>query len=307
MTRARRLAPHAGALAGSCLVGAAVVATRVAVEDIDPIGLAFLRYVQGAFLLFAVVLLTGSSPLAITRRDIRSFALLGILMFALFPVLFNTSLRYTSASRGAIILATMPLWSALLARRFRGERLRSMQIAGVLCSFAGVLVVFAESALEPSGGTSAIVGNLLMLATALVGGLHAVLAKPIMSLHKPLLVTAWSMLAGAALLAIPAVLDGVPGQVTDASTKTLMLVLYLGSLGGAIAFWLFAETLKRLGPTQALVYVNINPVVATLLASVFLDDMLSPTFGLGFLLVIAGLLMTNLRRHVNPFTRARAR
>ncbi|MGD9711665.1 MAG: DMT family transporter [Thermomicrobiales bacterium] len=307
MTRARRLAPHAGALAGSCLVGAAVVATRVAVEDIDPIGLAFLRYVQGAFLLFAVVLLTGSSPLAITRRDIRSFALLGILMFALFPVLFNTSLRYTSASRGAIILATMPLWSALLARRFRGERLRSMQIAGVLCSFAGVLVVFAESALEPSGGTSAIVGNLLMLATALVGGLHAVLAKPIMSLHKPLLVTAWSMLAGAALLAIPAVLDGVPGQVTDASTKTLMLVLYLGSLGGAIAFWLFAETLKRLGPTQALVYVNINPVVATLLASVFLDDMLSPTFGLGFLLVIAGLLMTNLRRHVNPFSRAGAR
>lgn len=302
MTIDRGLLPHIGAFVGSCLVGAAVVATRVAVDEIEPVGLAFLRYGQGALVLFVALIAFTSTPIRASSKDLRSFAGLGILMFALFPVLFNTSLRYTTASRGAVILATMPLWGALLARRFAGERLRTGQIAGVLLSFAGVATVFAESGLGVNGGGRVIVGNLLMLCTAIVGGIYAVRAKPVMGSHSPAKVTAWAMLAGAAVLFIPALVEGLPGQLRAASGNTLLLVLYLGTLGGAVAFWLFAYTLGELSPTQALVYINLNPVVATLFASIFLDENLTTTFGIGFVMVIAGLLLTNLPKRARlPF------
>lgn len=294
MSRLDGLLPHLGAFIGSCLVGAAVVATRTAVKEIDPIGLAFLRYGQGALVLFAWLVLFTGTPIRVRSSEFRAFAELGLLMFALFPVLFNTALRFTTASRGAVILATMPLWGAFLARKYTGEQLRTMQIAGVLLSFTGIVVVFAESGLGVGGSGRIAAGNLLMLLTALVGGVYAVRAKPVMSRYSPMQVTAYAMLAGALVLFVPALAEGLPGQLRHASRDTLLLVLYLGTLGGAIAFWMFAYTLARLSPTQALVYINMNPVVATIFASVFLDEPLTTAFGIGFIMVIAGLLLTNL-------------
>jgi drug/metabolite transporter (DMT)-like permease len=287
------LLANLGAAIGSCLVGAAVVATREAVEEIEPFGLAFLRYLQGALILFAVLALQGNVRPRITRADFRTFAVLGILMFAAFPVLFNTALTYTTASRGAVIIATMPLWTALLARRYGGEQLGVEQALGVLISITGVAVVFAESALRDIGGTKVVLGNALMVIVAMIGAVYGVRLKPVLARHEALMVTAWAMAIGAGALAIPALIEGLPSDLRGASTKTLLLVLYLGIAGGAIAFWLFSVALARLSPTQTIVYINLNPLVATLLAAIFLDEPLTISFAIGFALVVVGLVMTN--------------
>jgi drug/metabolite transporter (DMT)-like permease len=287
------LLANLGAAIGSCLVGAAVVATREAVDEIEPFGLAFLRYLQGALVLFAVLALQGNARLRHTRADLRSFAVLGLFMFAAFPVLFNTALTYTAASRGAVILATMPLWSALLARHFSSEQLRAEQILGVLISITGVTVVFAETAFTDIGGASAVLGNLLLVIAAMIAAVYGVKIKPVLARHQPLVVTAWAMGFGAAALAVPALIEGLPGDLRDASGKALLLVLYLGIAGGAIAFWLFSVALARLSPTQAIVYINLNPLVATLLAAIFLDEPLTVSFAIGFALVVVGLVLTN--------------
>ena len=83
------LLANAGAIVGSCLVGGAVVATRSAVDEIEPFGLAFLRYFQGAAVLFAVLVLLGKENIRIDRGNLRTFAVLGLLMYATFPVLFK--------------------------------------------------------------------------------------------------------------------------------------------------------------------------------------------------------------------------
>jgi len=288
------LTAHIAAIVGSVLVGAAVVATRSIVDDIQPFGLGFLRYLQGAIVLFVVLAMRRPESIRLGRSDLRTFAGLGILMYAIFPVLFNTSLQFTTASRGAVLLATMPLWSALLARRYGGERLRSGQALGVIISVTGVAVVFAESGLGFSGGRDAALGNLLMLSAAFVAGVYGVRIKPVLAEHAALKVTAYAMAIGAVLLAVPALIEGLPSAMADASVQTLLLVIYLGVAGGALAFWLFSVALTYLAPTQAIVYVNLNPVVATLLASIVLDEPLTISFALGFALVVAGLLLTNL-------------
>ena len=100
------------AFVAASLFGASVVATRVAVQEIPPLSLAVLRFGQGGLILFFCLLVGVRSLLQVNRRDLPFLILLGAILFAVFPVTFNAGLRLTEASRGALMLATMPLWSA---------------------------------------------------------------------------------------------------------------------------------------------------------------------------------------------------
>ncbi|MCC6314567.1 MAG: DMT family transporter, partial [Thermomicrobiales bacterium] len=284
------------AFVASCLLGGAVVATRKVVGDIAPLNLAFLRYMLGGAYLAAVVAMLRPGTLRVARADLPNIVLLGVLMYALFPFLFNTSLRYTTASRGAVILALMPLFTAVLGAFARSEQLQPVQWLGVVCSIAGVAAVFAESGLQFADGRSAMIGNGMMVVVALVGAVYSVAARPILMRYGAPPVTALAMLAGAALLCLPAFFRGVTQEVTDAPASTNALVLYLAIPGGALAFFLASFALSRLSATQASIYINLNPLVATILAALLLGETLTWWFGLGFLLVVIGLLLANLPR-----------
>jgi drug/metabolite transporter (DMT)-like permease len=288
------------AFVGSCLLGAAVVATREVVDEIAPLNLAFLRYALGGACLAALAQLLRPGALRLPREELPKIALLGVLMYALFPLLFNTSLRYTTASRGAVILALAPLFTAVLGAFSRSEQLKAVQWLGVLCSILGVATVFAESGLHFADGRSALIGNTLMVLATLVAAVFSVAARPVLMRFGVPPVTAIAMLAGAALLCLPALFGGAMRQVGDASTSTNLLVLYLAIPGGAIGFFLVSFALARLSVTQATLYINLNPLVATILAALLLDEVLTWWFALGFVLVVAGLLLANLPRMRGP-------
>ena len=279
------------AFVGSCLLGGAVVATREVVGDIAPLDLAFLRYALGGVCLAAFVQIFRPGALRLPRAALPAVAGFGVLMYALFPFLFNTSLRYTTASRGAVIIALLPLFTAIMGAFARSEQLRPMQWLGVALSISGVAVVFAESGLGFSDGRKVLLGNALMVVVALIGAIYSVGARPYLMRYGAPPVTAVAMLSGAALLLIPALLRDVIGQVSRADGQTNALVLYLAIPGGALGFFLASFALSRLTATQASLYINLNPIVATVLAALLLDEPLTRWFGLGFVLVLAGLLL----------------
>jgi drug/metabolite transporter (DMT)-like permease len=141
----RRLAANASAFVAAVLFGSSVVAVRVAVQEVPPLSLAVLRFGQSGLLLVFVLVLAGARDLLRVKwRDLPLLLLLGAVLFTVFPVTFNASLRLIEASRGALILATIPLWSALLARAARSERLSPRQLAGVFLSLVGVGLALAK-------------------------------------------------------------------------------------------------------------------------------------------------------------------
>ena len=287
---------NVAAFAGACLLGGAVVATRKVVGDVAPLNLAFLRYALGGVFLAAMVSLLRPGALRIPKIELPRVALLGILMYALFPVLFNTSLRYTTASRGAVILALMPLFTAVLGAFARSEQLRPLQWLGVLLSILGVATVFGENGLGLGDGRDAMIGNALMVVAALTGAIYSVKARPILRQFGAPPITAMAMLCGAALLLLPALSRDVTGEIAAASNQARALVFYLAIPAGAIGFFLVSLGLSRLSATQSALYINLNPVIATILGALLLDETLTPWFGLGFVLVISGLLLANLPR-----------
>jgi len=291
----RDFTANAGAFIATILFGASVVAVRVAVQDIPPLTLAILRFGQGALLLFLLLLIWARKLLRIGWRDVPYVVLLGAIFFTIFPVTFNTSLRLTEASRGALMLATMPLWSVLLARVAKRERLSTRQMVGVLLTFAGVGIVLAERGLTFVGKSSSLLGDALMLVTALCGAVYGVLAKRVLIRYNALTVTAYAMIFGTLLLVPVAFIEDPYSAMARMRTDTVMLVLFLGIFGGAIGYFLWTFALTRLSPTQVAVYVNLNPMIATLLAATLLAEKLTGIFIAGFAAVLAGVLLVNLR------------
>ena len=271
-----------------------MVAVRVAVREVPPLTLAILRFGQGGLLLFILLLIWKKDLLRIKGSDVPYLFLLGVIFFTIFPVTFNISLRLTEASRGALMLATMPLWSVLLARAAKRERLSTRQMCGVLFTFVGVGIVLAERGLTFTGKNSSLAGDALMLVTALCGAVYGVLAKPMLVRYKALTVTAYTMIFGTILLVPAAFVEAPFSAMARMHTGTVMLVLFLGIFGGAIGYFLWTFALTRLSPTQVAVYVNVNPMIATLLGALLLAEKLTGIFIAGFAAVIAGVLLVNL-------------
>lgn len=274
------------------LFGASVVAVRVAVRDVPPVSLAVLRFGQGSLLLAGAVLLIAPELLRVRWERLRLFALLGVVLFGLFPLTFNIGLQYTDASRGAVMLATMPIWSALLGR-IAGERLVGRQVAGVVLSVVGIGLAFVEPGRAIGGDAMSLVGDGLLLLTGLLGALYGLVAKRILAVDNPAAVTTYAMLFGTVLLLPIAVAEGLVPAVARLDWQLLGLVVFLGVLGGAAAFFLWTWALSRITPTQVAVYVNLNPIVAALLGIALLGERRTPMFLLGFAAVVTGVLLVN--------------
>jgi drug/metabolite transporter (DMT)-like permease len=287
------LAANAGLLLAAILAGASVVATRVAVQSVPPLSLAVMRYAQGGLILGVCLLLLARSQLRVRRQDLLTLIVLGTLLFAAFPLLFNAGLRLTEASRGSLMLATVPVWSALLARLTGQERLVTRQIIGLALATGGVAVAVAERGLDWQGQGAALVGDGLILVAALCGAAYGVLVKRISGRYSALTVTAYGMLIGTLVLLPAAFAEGLPAAVMDLDGQTLILVLFLGVLGGAVVWYLYGFALTKLTPTQVAVYVNLNPLSAMILATMLLGERVSGLMLLGFAMVLAGVVLMN--------------
>jgi drug/metabolite transporter (DMT)-like permease len=281
------------AFLAASLFGASVVATRVAVQEIPPLSLAFFRFGQGGLILLLCLFIGARNLLTVKRHDLPFLAILGVILFTVFPVTFNIGLRFTEASRGALMLATMPLWSAWLARAARREQLTLRQVAGILLTITGVGLVLAERGLRWQGPASAFAGDGLMLLTAICGAIYGVLAQRILDRYTALTVTTYAMVFGAFFLVPASIAEDLPQAFSRIDEKAAALILFLGIFGGALGYLLWTFALTRLTPTQVAVYVNLNPMVAIILGAALLAEKLTAIFIVGFVAVLAGVLFVN--------------
>jgi len=289
----RNFIGNSTAFISAVLFGASVVATRMAVGTIPPLSLAFFRFGQGGLILLLSLLILRPGLLRVKLNDLPYLALLGAILFTIFPITFNVGLKFTEASRGALMLTTLPLWSAWLARIAKSERLILRQVGGIILTLSGVAVVLAERGLTWQGGGWALVGDLLMLLTAICGAIYGVLAQKMLKKYNPITVTTYAMLTGTCLLIPAAFVEGLSQALTKIDLQAASLILFLGICGGALGYFLWTFALARLSPTQVAVYINLNPMVAAILGAALLAEKLTVIFIAGFVTVLIGVLLVN--------------
>src|SRR5512142_1630961 len=184
------------AVVSSGLGGTSIGATRYLVGAIDPLAIGSFRFGLGFLLLLPLAIMRGERWPA--REDWSSVAGLGMLFFAVFPILFNASLIFTTAARGALALSTLPLLTLVIGAALGSEALTWRKSIGVVVATLGVAVaLLTDLGSAPSGAWR---GDLLMMAAALCMALYGIWSKPLIRRSSPIAFTTMSMAAGAACL-----------------------------------------------------------------------------------------------------------
>ena len=272
------------AMLSSGLGGTSIGATRYLVNAIDLLAIGSFRFGIGFLCLLPIAWFKGCWP---AWQDWPGTAGLGVLYFALFPILFNASLIFTTAARGSLALSTLPLLTMLVGAALGSEALTTRKTIGVLIAMSGVaLALLSGLASAPEGAWR---GDLLMVAAALCMALYSIWSKPFIRRSGPIPFTAMSMGVGAACLILISLWRGSFAPVASFGAPQWGAAVYLGAFGAALTFYLWAFALERTTPTRVAISVTVNPITASLVGAWLLDEPLSLNLMAGIVTVFAGI------------------
>jgi drug/metabolite transporter (DMT)-like permease len=289
----------------SALWGIPYLFIKIAVDDgVTPVFLAWVRVVLAAVVLLALAWRAGA--LGSLRSHWRWLSVFAVAEITVpFPLIAAGEQRIAS-SLAAIIIATAPLFVAVLALRFdASERASGRRLVGLLVGLAGVVALMG---IDVAGRTEELVGALAILVAAFCYAVGPMVLKRHLAGLDPR-ASMGASLALAGLFLTPAVAFDPPTAVPPASAIAALLVL--GLLCTAAAFALYGILIAEVGAGRALVVTYINPVIAVALGVAVLGERPGAGAVAGLLLILAGSwLSTDGRLPPGPaaiVTRLRAR
>ncbi len=281
------------ALAGVLLLwSSAFAAIGEAVRAYEPGPLALLRFVIASATLGVYALARGMRlPDA---QDLRAIVINGLLGITIYHLLLNYGQVTVPPGAAAFLIATAPVFTALIARMYLKERLKPWGWLGILISLAGVPPI----AWGRGKGFGFDQNALLILGAAFCSSLYFVLQKPLLKKYTALEFTTYVIWAGtlSMLFFLPAMLR----QCSAAPLHSTLLVAYLGIFPGALAYVLWTYVLAHMPASRAVSFLYLSPVLATLIAWLFLGEQPGWLSLAGGTLTLTGVVVVN--RYGRPET-----
>lgn len=275
--------------------GSTYLALAVALQSMPPFLLMAARCLVGGAILYGYARLGGS------KRPPAPIALLAVVCGILFFVgchgILAEAQQRVPSGLAAVLLATIPLWIALLQVIFRvSKRPSKSTIAFLFPGVTGVaLIAWQQSS---SGGTELQVGDvLLLLGASLSWAVGTLISERQTNVYPPLALSGLELLAGGVVLLVISITKGELSGFTIAETSPASVVgwAYLTIAGTLIAFAAYIWLLKQVSPTVVSTYTFVNPVIAVVLGWTFLGESLTIWMLAGALMIIvsvSGLLLT---------------
>jgi drug/metabolite transporter (DMT)-like permease len=277
---------HSALLVTIVLWAVAFPAIRVGVAGWGPAALSILRLAIASLVLGLVAPALGVRRPA--RKDLPLILLAGLTGMAGYQLLLNWGEVRVPAGTASLIVVTNPIYSAIAAVLFLGERLSGRRIAGGIVALAGTATIATAR-----GGLSVDRAAWIILAAAVAFGVYHVAIKPLLSRYTGLEVTAYATWTGTLLLlpAIPALVHAIP----DATLKSTWAVIFLGLAPSALGFVTWAYAVARLPVTVATGSLYLAPPIAVLVGYVWLHETPRLTELVGGVIAIGGVVIANSR------------
>ncbi|WP_276481323.1 DMT family transporter [Paraflavitalea pollutisoli] len=273
------------------------VVARGVIHQIPPVSLAFYRWATASLILlpFAWKKFQVERPLLLQHKSYLFWtALSGI-------TLFNTFVYVAGHHSPAINLAligttTSPIFSLVLAAIFLKEAIKPLRIIGVVLCIAGILYLLSQGSWERLKAFHFSAGDGWILVAALTFAIYNIFVRRKPAGIHPINFL-FTIFALGTLLLLPAyVIELSHTPPVQWTTNLVLIILYLGAGASVLAFLCWNIAIGRLGAARTALFGNLIPIFSILEAVWFLGETFTMIHALSGLLVVAGVLIANLKK-----------
>ena len=220
----------------------------------------------------------------------KELSIYALMVGGVYQIFFLLGIARTTSGNTALIISTVPMWTALLARVFIGERLQRIAWVGLFIAMIGTMIVAVQKG-DVTSDDEHLVGNMFILGAALVWSAGTVYSRPLLRRISPMQLSAF-----AAALSLPVHLlvaaDRYEGNMAALNSASLwLIILYAGILSSGLSQPMWNFGVRYAGAAHAAIIQNLIPLVAILVAWYVRSEI--PTSGqiIGGALILSGLIV----------------
>lgn len=268
--------------------GANVPMLKFIGTHVPPVTVTGIRILMASLAVFLILKFLNILRLP-TKRE-WNYILVGSLSNVLLHHLFlNLGLSVTSATSGGLILGMGPILTAISAAIFLKYFPSKLQWLGLLLGISGVTI----AVLVGSTGLDTNIGDLYIFISILSQVLSYMIVVKAARTLDPRVMTAYMMGVGSIGLIITSLILEPGGMVEFLDAPPLFWLIFLASglISTALGHMIYNYAIGQAGATQSAIFMNLNPLFAMILSSIFLGEILTLRHIVGFLLIVAGVML----------------
>ena len=267
------------------LWASAFAGIKVGLEGYGPGELALLRFGVASVVLGLNAVLT---RMRLPRpAELPRLIVAGLLGITVYHVALNYGERSVSAGAASLIIAAGPVFTALMAGVVLRERLTWWGWAGIAVSFTGVALITTGE----GGGVRLEPGALLVMISAVSTAAYFIVSKPLLARYAPIEFTTYVIWAGTVPMLVwtPSLI----AQMAEASAGSTAAVVYLGVFPAAVAYLAWSYALARMEASVLSAFLYLSPVLAILIAFVWVREVPSVISLVGGAIAVVGVAIVN--------------
>jgi len=281
-----KLRPHLALIAVQLLFGIWPIFGKIVLRSVSPTTLVAFRLV-GAAIAFALLQRQLQPLLRMPRKDFLLLVLCSLTGVVGNQLLYVKALSLTTVINAALMTATIPVFTLLVSILFGYDHWSLKRLLGIMLAGAGVVYLVNPARAELSAETT--LGNLLLIANALLYAAYIVMSKRLFERYGALNVITWIFLVSAMMmlpLGAYSLRSEDLGAISGVVWLLILLIILLPTLG---AYYLNAWALTKMSPSTVAFYIYLQPLIAFGLAPLLLGEQWNSRTGIATVLIFAGL------------------
>lgn len=278
--------------------GTGFVAGNIIAGSMLPFTTALFRFIIAAIILVVFIYARGGKLPRLKGKEIWAVVGMAVFGMALYNFVFFTGLQTVEASYASMIMALNPVLVAAVSALVFREKLRIMQIIGIICSACGAIFIISGGNLSSLLTNRLSLGEICILLCLVSWLIYTLLNKIAVATVEPLAAITWACIIAAVVLIIPAYLEsGFSRESLQAiDFKVWVALLYLGGLCSALSFTWYISSIRIIGAARSGVFYNLVPIFATITAMIILHERPQLYFFIGAVAIILGVVLTNYKK-----------